>query len=415
VSFEEHPDVADAPEGEVNGIAVVRASKVMPERVRWLWSGRIPLGKLTVLDGDPGLGKSTITLDLGARITTGSPLPGSEDRFGPTNVVLLSAEDGVADTIRPRLEAAGADLERVVIVDHVTDTDGARPVELPTDLDRIRELVRAERAALVVVDPLMAFLTGDVNSNRDQDVRRVMHQLKLVAEKTGAAVLVLRHLNKAVNLGGSALYRGGGSIGIIGAARSGLLVAPDPDDEGDLGRRILAVSKSNLAAKAESLAYSIVGDELYDVAKVVWGGTSNRMAEQLLGRAAERPSPEQDRAEAFLVHALANGPRRAADLREQAESKGLAWRTVQRAAEALEVDMEQRPEPGRRGPGPSWWWLPGVEGEPEPESAPEMHAAFSLSRWRAFRRCKRAGQRAAREPEWNARQHAIRDRRRRGI
>jgi len=217
--------------------------------------------------------------------------------------------------------------------------------------------VQAERAALLVVDPLMAFMAADVNTNRDQDVRRVLYRLAMLAETTGVAVLALRHLNKAVSL--SALYRGGGSIGIIGAARSGLLVAPDPDDEGG-GRRVLAVSKSNLAAKAPSLVYRIVGDELYDTAKVVWEGPSSHSAEALIGRPLERPAPEQDRAEAFLEAELADGPRLAEDLRAVAEARGLAWRTVQRATEALEVEVERRPEPGKRGRGPSWWTLPST-------------------------------------------------------
>lgn len=262
----------------------------------------------------------------------------------------------------PGLTAAGADLDLATIIDHVTDSAGPRPVEFPADLATIEaycaSLLYGEDGhtpGLVVVDPLMAFLSGDVNSNRDQDIRRVLYRLKLMAEKTGCAVVAIRHLNKMP--GGSPLYRGGGSIGIIGAARAGLLVGVDPDDE---HRRILAVSKSNLAAKPESLAYRIAGDELYDTARVVWDGASGHTAEQLVGRPLERPSPQQEQGEAFLRDQLADGPRRAADLRDLADARGVAWRTVQRAAEALEVDVERRPEPGKRGRGPSWWSLPNT-------------------------------------------------------
>lgn len=362
---------------EAAELAIIRAANVKPERVRWLWPGRIPAGKVTMLDGDPGLGKSTITLDLTARLTTASPLPDGHRPAKPVGVLLLSAEDGVADTIVPRLKVAGANLELVTIVDHVTDEGGPRPVELPADLDRIGKYAAALlygddddeewfTPGLLIVDPVMAYLGGEVNAHRDQDVRRVLHRLKLMAETTGMAVVAVRHLNKMT--GSSALYRGGGSIGIIGAARAGLLVGVDPDDE---ARCILAVSKSNLAAKPPSLAYRVVGEELYDTARVVWDGTSEHGAEDLLGRPLERPSPEQDRAEEFLADQLDGGPRRADDLRDLADARGLAWRTVQRAMEALQVEVERRPEPGKRGRGPSWWSLPnrrhGIHAAPNNE------------------------------------------------
>jgi AAA domain/Domain of unknown function (DUF4326) len=355
---------------DVEGIelATVRACHVTPERVKWLWPGRIPAGKVTVLDGDPGLGKSSITLDLAARFTTGTPLPDGYKPERPICVLLLSAEDGVADTIVPRLKVAGADLNKITIIDHVADAaDGPRPVELPGDLDRIEKYavgyIYSESDApdapwaemgLLVVDPVMAYLGGEVNAHRDQDVRRVLFRLKVMAERTGMAVVAVRHLNKMA--GSNPLYRGGGSIGIIGAARSGLLVGVDPDD-GD--RRILAVSKTNLAAKAPSLAYHLVGESQYGTAKVVWKGTSEHTAEDLLGRPLDRAAPKQDEAEAFLRDALAGGPRPRAWIEKGAKAKGISWRTVERAKAALEVIVERRGEPGKRGGGSYWWRLPG--------------------------------------------------------
>jgi putative DNA primase/helicase len=354
---------------DVRGIelATVRACHVTPERVKWLWPGRLPAGKLTTLDGDPGLGKSSITLDLTARFTTGSPLPDGHKPERPICVLLLSAEDGVADTIVPRLKVAGADLNKVTIIDHVTDAaDGPRPVELPADLDRIEKYaagyVYSESNApdapwaemgLLIVDPVMAYLAGEVNAHRDQDVRRVLFRLKVMAERTGMAVVAVRHLNKAP--GSNPLYRGGGSIGIIGAARAGLLVGVDPDDE---HRRVLAVSKSNLAAKAPSLAYKLVGEEQYDTAKVVWQGTSEHTAEDLLGRPVERAAPKQDEAEEILQNALQAGPRSRAWIEQHAKRKGVSWRTIERAKAALEVIVERRGEAGKRGGGSYWWRLP---------------------------------------------------------
>src|SRR5918997_427133 len=178
-------------------------SEVEPEQVEWLWPGRLPLGKLAVLDGDPGLGKSALTLDLAARVSAGLELPDG-GRCGP----------------------AGADNERIVALTMIgVGTRAERLVSLTQDLDAIEAAIGRVGAALVVIDPLMAFLTGKTDSHKDQDIRRGLAPLAALAERKGAAVLLVRHLNKSA--GGNALYRGGGSIGIIGAARAGLVVAPD--------------------------------------------------------------------------------------------------------------------------------------------------------------------------------------------
>jgi AAA domain len=228
----------------------------------------------------------------------------------------------------------------------------------------------------VIIDPLTAFLGGEINAHRDQDVRRALYPLKLMAESTGAAVLVVRHLSKSGDA--NPLYRGGGSIGIIAAARLGLLVAPDPDDPDPNGRRILAVTKSNLAAKPPALAYRVVEDELHGCVRITWEGTTRHSAADLLGRPLpERPSPQQDAAEAFLAQQLAKGPRQVADLRDLADARGLAWRTIQRAAGDLEVKVERRPEPGKRGRGPSWWSLPNTRQEVRATSKHSPDGAYA--------------------------------------
>ena len=190
--------------------------------MKWLWPGRIPFGKITVLDGDPGTGKSLITIDLAARASRGLAMPDDtrSDLGGPCGVLFLSAEDDPADTIRPRLDAANADVARVRILTGVRVRNGQR---MPTvlDLHAIEVAVAETAAKFVVIDPLMAHLAA-TDSHRDQDVRGVLAPLAALAARHGVALLVVRHLNKSGR--GHPLYRGGGSIGIVGAARSALLV-----------------------------------------------------------------------------------------------------------------------------------------------------------------------------------------------
>ncbi len=322
-------EVAEGPYLSSRTVASIEA-----ESVSWLWPGRIPAGKLVVLDGDPGLGKSTVALDLAARVTTGSPMPGESSRGAPGAVVVLSAEDGPADTIRPRLEAAGADLELVHLAENVADRDDERPVSL-ADTALIGELVGRTSARLIIVDPLMAYLPADANAHRDQDVRRVLRPLAEMASSTGAAVLVVRHLNKST--GGSAIYRGGGSIGVIGAARVGLLVALDPDDP---TRRLVAGTKSNLGPMPETLAYRLASDSERGCAQVRWEGTSTRTADELTAGHSESGGLLAD-AQSWLADVLSAGPQPSQDVERMANEEGIKSATLKRAKKALGVVAEK--------------------------------------------------------------------------
>src|SRR5215216_5349173 len=288
-------------------------SEVEPECVTALWEGRIFRGKLNLIEGDPGTGKSAAATDLAARVSVGKPWPdGVECKAG--GVVILSAEDGLADTIRPRFDAAGGDPSKVVAVSTVPDGEGnERQIAIPDDLHVIEAAIERVGALLVVVDPLMAFLPGEVNSHRDQDVRRALAPLARLAERTGAAIVVIRHLNKGT--GGNALYRGGGSIGIVGAARSGLLIAKHPGDD---GRRVLASMKSNLAAPAHSLVFGLASTESGAV-RVDWKGESNLDASALLSA----PTDHEERsalseAQEFLREVLSDGPQAASAVKREA-------------------------------------------------------------------------------------------------
>ncbi len=321
---------------QLPGAVTVRLSDVQPELVNWQWPGRLPLGKIVVLDGDPAVGKSTISVDLAARVSTGRTWPDdAPNRLG--SVLLLSAEDGLADTIRPRLDAAGGDPANVHALTDIRYRDdhgqlGTRPVTL-SDLEDIERAVNTTSAALIVIDVLMAFLPGKVDAHRDQDVRSVLSGLAAMAERTRCCVLLLRHLNKSA--GGPAIYRGGGSIGIVGAARVGLLAAVDPDDE---NRRVLAGVKSNLAAMPEALSYRLVDAPEHGCARVEWLGTSSHSAGALLAVPrddAERTERDDavDWLTGFLTERGGESPRR--DVIKAARSEGHSERTLQRALRGI--------------------------------------------------------------------------------
>lgn len=311
--------------GQGKSPSLIRLADVEPESVEWLWPGRIPLGKLSLLEGDPGLGKSTVSLDIAARVSRGISLP-FEGRFGPCAVVLLSAEDGLADTIRPRLDAAAADVTRIYAPRDVYTLD--------KNLGDIESAVRSTGARLVIIDPLMAFLGSGVNSYKDQDVRRALAPLSRMADETGAAILVVRHLKK----GGSdipAIQRGGGSIGIIGAARSALLIAKDPKDE---TRRIVASVKSNLSKPPMSLAYRI-GEDPNGAPSLTWEGEVEITADELLGAQGIELHQKRPRANAvaFLRASLEDGPLSAVEVNRAAESEGFTESTMKRARSKLGV------------------------------------------------------------------------------
>lgn len=303
-------------------------SDVEREHIEWVWPGRLAQGKLTILDGDPGLGKSTLLYDVAARITTGRAMPdGAPTEQG--GALILSTEDGIGDTIRPRLEVAGADLARCMVVQTIPEEDGpGRVPVLPDDLPLLEHAARRVDARLLVIDPLMAHLGSETNSYRDQDVRRALAPVSEFAERCGLAVVVVRHLNKTG--GGSPIYRGGGSIGIIGAARVGLLVGRDPEDE---DRLVLASTKNNLAHRSASLAFRVVSaPDDPDTSTIEWEGSCPLGASDLLSAPSrgERTTAIDEAAE-WLKSTLADGPRLASEMYAAAEAAGIKKRVLQKA------------------------------------------------------------------------------------
>jgi hypothetical protein len=351
--------------------ATVRLSDVTAERVDWLWPGYMPAGKLVVLDGDPSLGKSTIALDLAARLTTGTAWPDGAPATGGT-AVIMSAEDGLADTIRPRLDAAGADPTRVTALTGLSFAGPAggyvRPVTLD-DLGPVEQVVTDTGARLVVVDVLTAYLPAGTDSHRDADVRRVLAPLADLAGRTRCCVLLLRHLNKSGR--GSAIYRGGGSIGIVGAARAGFVVALDPDDP-DGARRVLAPVKCNLGPTPAPLAYRLAGAE-NGAGRVEWLGPTSHRTDDLLAAPEGEDRAELDEAAAWLRDYLeaCGGEAKAANVLRAGRADGFAERRLQRARQRAGVAK------AKAGFAGGWLWrLDAAEGDAK---APKATPAENLS------------------------------------
>lgn len=238
------------PIADVGGLGAINAANVRPRRVQWVWDGYVPEGMVTIFEGDPGDGKSILTVDLVARWTSGAPMPDGLPHGGPYNTVLITAEDAPDMTIAPRLIAAGADRSKVEIITHGGD-GGMRPFDVTTDMPELYRLVMEKKIKIVVLDPLMAMIGGTTDSHNDASVRRALFPLFALASDTGCAVIVVRHLNKG---SGRAIYRGGGSIGFVGAARAAYTIGRDADDP---NRRIIACVKMNVAREPASLAYLI--------------------------------------------------------------------------------------------------------------------------------------------------------------
>lgn len=333
-------------------------SDVVAQLVSWLWYPYIPLGKITLLEGDPGLGKTFLMLAIAAAITRGWPLlsqsgaPG--DDLEPAAVLYMSAEDGLSDTLRPRLDAVGADVSRVHALTGYRSTGGdGKDIEGAVSLEDIPVIEQAleqTKAKLVIIDPLQAYLGAGVDMHRANEVRPLLSALGNLAEKHGCAIVCIRHLNKSV--GGKALYAGLGSIDFTAAARSVLQVGEHE------GERFLAHVKSSLAPNGKSIRY-----ELRDGA-VNWLGVSDVTAEELRQVYTPRTDDHEgalEAAETWLKSFLSDGAQPASKVESEAKREGISGATLKRAKKSLGVISERQSAEGEaRGDGLWVWALPNT-------------------------------------------------------
>jgi hypothetical protein len=336
---------------------LVCLADVEPQAVPWLWPGRIPIGRITLLVGRPGAGKSFLTCDLAARVSTHAhwPDPGL-DRAPLGDTLLISAEDDPADTIRPRLDAAGADCRRVHMLRaaKILETDGnERSVAFSlANADLIRDaLDRLPECKLVIVDPIGSYLGGQADANRDNEVRSVLAPLAAIAAERGVAAVLVCHTRKALSSFADDVVLG--SRAFVGLARSVLHLMADPDDE---KRKLLLPGKCNLADPSPGLAFRIIGDP----ARLEWepDPLDGIRADEIVANGSHnRPGPEGEslnEAMDWLRATLADGPRPAKELFDEwCNGLGSSKRTLDRAKRSLQI-VAYRPEV----PGPWWWRLP---------------------------------------------------------
>jgi AAA domain len=342
---------------------LIPLSEVKRRAVPWLWSGWVPANGVSLLVGDPKLGKSTLALGLAAKLSRGEI--GDPNR-APTSIV-VTGEDSVAEVVEPRVAAAGGKPVHVHVVDL---TDPEMEFTLPENVPDLEHRVYEIGAQLVIVDPLNRFLAEAVDGHKDQSIRRAIGPLHQVAERNRCAIVVIAHLNKA--MGANPLYRVGGSIGLTGAARSVMLFAKDPDDpDGERGPcRILAQAGSNYGRQQPSRRYVIEpillpgSDGLPDVEtiRLIDHGEVDVDASELLSVSTADDLADRDEAADFLIAELTDGPRPAADVQANAKRNGIGPGALKRAKRKLRVKSS------KSGMGGGWWWeLPGPKGTAAPE------------------------------------------------
>ena len=314
-----------------DSVKIIRMSDVELTPVEWLWKPYLPFGKLSVLQGNPGEGKTYFAMHLAAACTNGKLLPNME-RMEPFNVIYQTAEDGLGDTVKPRLIEAGADLDRVLVID---DSD----VQLTLSDERIEKAIIENNARLVIIDPIQAYLGADVDMNRANEVRPIFMRLGQVAQRTGCAILLIGHLNKAAGM--QSLQRGLGSIDIAAAVRSVMFIGKLKHDP---TMRILTHEKSSLAPPGASLAFSL-GDE----GGFRWVGEYDITADEMLSGIEPQRETKTQQAKDLICALLAGGKQVfSEDIDKAALERGIPGRTVRDAKRELGDALKSKIMEGRK-------------------------------------------------------------------
>ena len=298
-------------------VPMICMQNVEQTEVSWLWYPYIPLGKLIILQGNPGEGKTYFAMQLTAACTTGKALPNMTP-LEPFNVIYQTAEDGLGDTVKPRLMEAGADLTRVLVID-----DGDSPLTLSDE--RIERAISENQAHLLIIDPIQAFLGSDVDMNRANEVRPIFRKLSDIAQRHACAIILIGHLNKTV--GAQSTYRGLGSIDMTAAVRSLLFIGRVKNDP---TTRVLTHEKSSLAPPGKSLAFSLGTEEGFS-----WIGEYAITADELLS-GEEHAQTKVEQAQSLILSILKeSGTCRSSELEKAAAEQGISSRTLRMAKQQM--------------------------------------------------------------------------------